>query len=143
MTDEFFSRRLATEEDYEVFGLTSSATLEEVSKKYRMLSKIHHPDADGGSAFLFRQLSTAYQRIKGQRSGGLNTGSQDSRSGDIQSETQGGSEPADDCEPEPSVWDAAGRTAPPPRQDEGTAWTSEHPPPPRKPDQPTSKGPTD
>jgi hypothetical protein len=65
--DDFYTRKAATEEDYEVFGLTSSATLDEVTSKYRVLSKKNHPDAIDGSAFLFKQIGLAYERIRADK----------------------------------------------------------------------------
>ena len=67
MSDDFFSRKEATEEDYEVFGLTSSASMDEVTEKYRALSKKNHPDTVDGSAFIFKQIEIAYERIQTNR----------------------------------------------------------------------------
>lgn len=46
---------------FELLGLTSSATTEEVKKAWRQLATIHHPDK-GGDAEKFNELRQAYTR---------------------------------------------------------------------------------
>lgn len=50
---------------YEVLGLSNSATLDEVKKKYRKLAKEYHPDVnkDEGSEEKFKEISQAYDDI--------------------------------------------------------------------------------
>ena len=52
----------ATTADYEMLGLSQSATLDEVKSAYRRLSAKVHPDV-GGTDSLFRQLTEAYERV--------------------------------------------------------------------------------
>ena len=69
MFDDVFTRKAVSEEDYEILGLTSSATLEEVTTRYHVLSKKNHPDAEDGSTFIFKQIVAAYERIRADRLG--------------------------------------------------------------------------
>ena len=69
MIDDVFTRKSVSEEDYEILGLTSSATLDEVTNRYHVLSKKNHPDAEGGSSFIFKQIVAAYERIRADRVG--------------------------------------------------------------------------
>jgi curved DNA-binding protein CbpA len=45
---------------YEILGIAKDATQEEIKKKYRKLSKEHHPDK-GGDGKLFAEITEAYQ----------------------------------------------------------------------------------
>ena len=47
-------------EALKTFGLSSSATLQDVKKKYRVLAKLYHPDA-GGDAEKFKKVNAANQ----------------------------------------------------------------------------------
>ncbi len=70
MFDDVFTRKAVSEEDYQVLGLTSSATMGEVTNRYHVLSKKNHPDAEDGSSFIFKQIAAAYERIRADRVGG-------------------------------------------------------------------------
>lgn len=48
-----------TQNLYEILGINSDATPEEIKKAYRELSKIHHPDV-GGDEEEFKKISEAY-----------------------------------------------------------------------------------
>ena len=50
-----------------MLGLPSAATWEEVTYRYRSLSKKNHPDTADGSPYLFKQIGVAYLRIKADR----------------------------------------------------------------------------
>jgi len=69
MIDDVFTRRSVSEEDYEILGLRSSATMDEVTNRYHVLSKKNHPDAEDGSSFIFKQIVAAYERIRADRVG--------------------------------------------------------------------------
>lgn len=47
--------------EFEILGLTSLATTDEVKKAWRKLAAIHHPDK-GGDAAKFHELRTVYNR---------------------------------------------------------------------------------
>jgi hypothetical protein len=55
-----FSSGSKVREAFELFELSSSATLEEVKKRYRALAKIHHPDLKGDEE-QFKKLNAANQ----------------------------------------------------------------------------------
>ncbi len=48
---------------YRLFGLSPSASWEEIERAYRTKAKIHHPDR-GGDEDAMRALNEAYQQIK-------------------------------------------------------------------------------
>jgi hypothetical protein len=48
---------------YEVLGVAASATGKEIKAAYRRLVLLHHPDAPGGSAERFLEISQAYEII--------------------------------------------------------------------------------
>ena len=48
---------------YEILGISSSATVEEAKKAYRMLCRKHHPDA-GGSQEKFEEISKAFKQFE-------------------------------------------------------------------------------
>ena len=54
---------------YAVMGLSPTASLEEVKKRYRNLARLFHPDAPGGYKEAMVLLNNAYDRIRGHRSG--------------------------------------------------------------------------
>lgn len=45
---------------YQILGISSGATEEEIKKAYRKLAHLHHPDK-GGDAKKFSQINTAYK----------------------------------------------------------------------------------
>ena len=52
----------STADYYDIFGLTSDATLADVKKAYRKLARQHHPDrnsADPGAIDRFRRITEA------------------------------------------------------------------------------------
>lgn len=49
-------------EAFEILGLPTNSSLEDVKKAYRNLAKIHHPDK-GGDSNLFKKLTEAYRFI--------------------------------------------------------------------------------
>jgi hypothetical protein len=53
-----FSSGPKVREAFELFELPDSATLQEVKKRYRSLSKVHHPDV-GGSEEAFKKINSA------------------------------------------------------------------------------------
>lgn len=56
------------EDPYTVLGVSSGATEDEVSKAYRKLAKIYHPDVNHGNPEAARKMSeinAAYEEIKG------------------------------------------------------------------------------
>jgi len=60
------------QDPYQVLGVPSSATEEEVSKAYRKLAKVYHPDVNHGSPEASKKMSeinAAYSAIKGGTAG--------------------------------------------------------------------------
>ena len=53
---------------YEILGLNTTASLNEINKKYKSLARKLHPDK-GGSTHLFKQIQTAYDEIVLSRRG--------------------------------------------------------------------------
>ena len=56
----------STAEAYGILGLTSDATLADVKKAYRKLTRQHHPDhnnADPGAIDRFRRITEAYEYL--------------------------------------------------------------------------------
>ena len=49
---------------YAILGLPSSASLEDVERRYRQLSHIYHPDKEGGYEEAMKLLNNAYDQIK-------------------------------------------------------------------------------
>lgn len=61
------------EDPYKIFGISSSATEEEVAKAYRKLAKKYHPDLNPGDKAAeqkMREINRAYEQIKTQKNGG-------------------------------------------------------------------------
>ena len=54
---------------YAVLGLPHSASLEDVNMRYKQLSKIYHPDKEGGYEEAMKLLNNAYQQIKRGKGG--------------------------------------------------------------------------
>jgi curved DNA-binding protein len=48
---------------YETLGVDSSATMDEIKKAYRKLSKQHHPDVNGGDDAKFKEIAEAYEHL--------------------------------------------------------------------------------
>ncbi len=54
------------EDFYAIFGITQSATPEEVKKKYRELAKLYHPDKNSSnpnSMEFFKKIQAAYETL--------------------------------------------------------------------------------
>ena len=49
---------------YSILGLPHSASLEEVKMRYRQLSRIYHPDKEGGYEGAMKLLNNAYEQIQ-------------------------------------------------------------------------------
>ena len=49
---------------YTILGLPHSASLDEVKSRYRELSKIFHPDKQGGYEGAMKLLNNAYEQIE-------------------------------------------------------------------------------
>jgi len=56
------SSQIPTEDPYVLFGLTCKATQAEITKRYRDLMRIYHPDA-GGNDTMAKRLNIAYERL--------------------------------------------------------------------------------
>ncbi len=54
---------------YTILGLSHSASLEEVKRRYRQLSNIYHPDKEGGYEEAMKLLNNAYAQIKREKGG--------------------------------------------------------------------------
>lgn len=48
---------------YTIMGLPRSASLERFKMRYRQLSKIYHPDKEGGDEGAMKLLNNAYEQI--------------------------------------------------------------------------------
>lgn len=49
---------------YTILGLPHSASLEEVKSRYRELSKVFHPDKQGGYEGAMKLLNNAYEQVQ-------------------------------------------------------------------------------
>ncbi|MBA7630598.1 Chaperone protein DnaJ [subsurface metagenome] len=49
---------------YAVLGLPHSASLEDVKMRYRQLSRVYHPDKEGGYDGAMKLLNSAYEQIQ-------------------------------------------------------------------------------
>lgn len=49
---------------YAILGIPSSASLEDVERRYRQLSNVYHPDKAGGYEGAMKLLNNAYEQIK-------------------------------------------------------------------------------
>ena len=49
---------------YAILGIPSSASLEDVERRYRQLSNVYHPDKEGGYEGAMKLLNNAYEAIK-------------------------------------------------------------------------------
>ena len=53
-------------EEYDPFSileLESDATMSEIRKQYRKLSKVYHPDKEGGDQQMFMKIAKAYEAL--------------------------------------------------------------------------------
>jgi len=48
---------------YDTLGVEESATMEQIKKAYRKLSKQHHPDVNGGDDAKFKEIAEAYEHL--------------------------------------------------------------------------------
>ena len=51
---------------YEVLGLPSTATLDEIKRRYRQLAARYHPD-HGVESWIFKQIRAAYEQLSQER----------------------------------------------------------------------------
>ena len=49
---------------YQILGIRTNATAEEITAAYRRLAKIYHPDMPDGNEKYFRELTDAYNHLK-------------------------------------------------------------------------------
>jgi len=54
---------------YTILGLSHSASLEEVKRRYRQLSNVYHPDKEGGYEEAMKLLNNAYAQIEREKGG--------------------------------------------------------------------------
>ena len=52
---------------YAILGLPSSASLEDVDRRYKQLSNVYHPDKKGGYEGAMKLLNSAYEQIKREK----------------------------------------------------------------------------
>lgn len=52
---------------YAILGLPHSTSVEEVEMRYKQLSKIYHPDKEGGYEAAMKLLNNAYEEIKREK----------------------------------------------------------------------------
>ena len=65
-------RRMQMNDPYNVLGVSSTATEEEISKAYKKLARQYHPDLNPGNKAAeakMKEINTAYETIKDIRSG--------------------------------------------------------------------------
>lgn len=48
---------------YTILGLPHSASVEEVTRRYKQLSRLYHPDKEGGYEAAMKLLNNAYEEI--------------------------------------------------------------------------------
>ena len=60
---------MALPDAYAILGLSQTASLEEVKKRYRDLARLFHPDRPGGYEGAMKLLNRAYEQIQRRRSG--------------------------------------------------------------------------
>ena len=60
-----FSKTNSLKEDYDLFGLKTSATKKEIKEMYYELAKLHHPDVSKKDFMKkdFKEINEAYQRL--------------------------------------------------------------------------------
>ena len=46
---------------FSILGLSSDASMSEIKKQYRRLSKVYHPDKQGGDQNMFMKIAKAYE----------------------------------------------------------------------------------
>ncbi|MBA7605561.1 Chaperone protein DnaJ [subsurface metagenome] len=52
---------------YTILGLSHSASLEEIKRRYRQLSRIYHPDTEDGYEGAMKLLNNAHEQILRER----------------------------------------------------------------------------
>lgn len=52
---------------YMILGLAGEAPMKEVTRRYRVLANLYHPDHPGGYEEAFKLLDRAYKRIKKEK----------------------------------------------------------------------------
>ena len=54
---------------YTILGLPHSASVEEITMRYKQLSKLYHPDKEGGYEAAMKLLNNAYDEIMREKGG--------------------------------------------------------------------------